>query len=137
MDRTEFYRINTINGDNFLSDNYCESLYDYFVFGGKVYNYSINITFDEFNRIFSVIVEGVGSKLSQLELKKAILQYIQLIMCDAREGKFVDIYFFVKCLDYLGLDILDNKFLKKIRKNVKVIKKSLMNEYSSLKKSKK
>lgn len=121
--------MNTIDGDKYLKDNYSQYLFDYFVKGGEVYGYEININLDDFNKIFSVIYDNIKLKLSEDEVKKAFLQYVQLIMSDAREGKFVEINYFIDCVDYLGLDILDNKFLKKLKKYIKPIKKSLRGEF--------
>ena len=131
MNRSNFYNINTINGDEYLGENICTNLYDYYVYGGKVFNYEVNISMDEFSEIFSVIKSNIESILSTDEVKKAFLQYVQLIMADARDGKFVDACYFVNCIDYICLDILDNKFLKKTKKVVSSIKKSLKGRFVS------
>ena len=137
MNRGSFYNINTITGDEHLGEDICTDLYDYYVYGGRIFNYEINISSEEFSEIFSVINSSIESVLSTKEVKKAFLQYVQLIMADARDGKFVDACYFVNCIDYIGLPILDNKFLKKIKKIVGPIKKSLNGRFVSSNKIKK
>ena len=131
MNRNFFYNINTVSGDKYLGDNICNELYDYYVYGGKVFNYDVNINKEDFSEIFSVINNSISTILSVDEVKKAFLQYVQLIMADARDGKFVDACYFVSCIDYMGLDLMDNVFLKKVRKVLKTVKKSLNGKFLS------
>ena len=46
-------------------------------------------------------------------------------MSDARDGKKVDRKYFVKHLDYITLDLLDTPFLKRSKRKVKKLKKSI------------
>ena len=133
MNLDKFYKIHTINGDRYFGDSYCSLLFDYYVTGGLIFKYDVNITEDEFNRVFNIIYDRLKLKLSEDEIKKSFLQYIQMIMGDARSGVFVDIHYFIKCVDYLSLDILDNKCLRKVKHVSKDIKKNLISEFGKVK----
>lgn len=129
MKRNIFYKINTIDGDKYLDENYINILYDYYVTGSIIFKYEVVISEDEFNKLIRIIDDLLRTKLTDEEVKKALLQYIQLIISDSRNGIYVDINYFIKCSDYLALDILENKFLKKIRNDIKELKKNLTNEF--------
>lgn len=121
MNRTLFYKINTVFGDNYLTDDYCNELYDYYVYGGKVFSYDVNISSTDFNNFFSIIYDKIGSKISVDDFKKISLQFVQLMMGEARVGKVVNIDYFVSNIFYFGFD---SEVFKDIRKDVKLVKKS-------------
>ena len=129
MIRNDFYKINTIDGDKYFKDNYSDTLYDYYVTGGIIFRYEVNISKEEYDKLFEIIYNILKTKLSEEEIKKAFLQYIQVIMEDARSGKQVDINYFINNTNNLSLDILDNHFLKKVKPLIKTIKNELIKEF--------
>lgn len=128
MNRNNFYKIHTIDGDKYLKEEYTKTLYDYYRTGGIIFKYEILITEEEFDKLIEIINEKLKEKLTEEEIKKALIQYIQIIMSDARDNKKADINYFIKCTDYLALDILNNTFLKKAKPLIKNIKKELTKE---------
>lgn len=129
MNLNEFYKIHTISGDKYLGDDYCGVLFDYYETGGLVFKYDINLSIEQFSKLFEIVHDSLKIKLSEDEIKKAFIQYIQILMCDARDGHHVDIHYFVKHIDYLFIDILDNKFLRKAKSVSKQMGKSLVKEF--------
>ena len=127
MNKTFFYKLNTIDGDKYLEEEYIDVLYDYYVTGGKIYNYKVRITKEEFNTIINTINDKLKEVLSDEEIKVAFIQYIQLLIADSREGYIVDKKYFIKKLDYICIDLFDNKFLKKSKKKIKSLKKECKN----------
>lgn len=131
MNRNLFYKINTVFGDKYLSDDYCNDLYEYYVYGSKVFGYEINVNSNDFNKFFSIVYDGISSKVSIDDFKKLSLQYVQLMMAEARVGKIVDINYFISSFTYFGFD---SNLFKEFKKNIKEIIKSFKSEFISIKK---
>lgn len=131
MNKSLFYKINTIYGDKYLSDDYCNDLYEYYVYGGKVFCYDVNVSSDDFSKFFSIVYNEIGSKISMDDFKKLSLQYVQLMMAEARVGKVVDINYFISSFVYFGFD---SDFSKEIKKSLKLIINSFKGEFISEKK---
>lgn len=129
MNRREFYSLNTVQGYKFLNDDCCSQLYDYFCFGGKIYNYDILISLSDFEKIFNIIHDNYNSIFNEIQFKIMFMQYIQLIMSDCVNGVNADVAWFINCVDYLSLDILSNSFLKKGKPLCKKIKSELILEF--------
>ena len=125
MNKTIFYSLNTMDGHQYLGDDYINVLYDYYVTGSKIFNYEVGITNDEFLSIMSTINENLKDIYSEEQIKEALIQLIQLLMSDARDKKKVNKKYFIKHLDYISLDLFNTTFLKKSKRKIKTIKKGL------------
>lgn len=125
MDKILFYSLNTLDGYKYLNDNYINLLYDYYVTGSKIFNYDVSITNDEFISVITLIDNNLKEIYSEEQIKVALIQFIQLLMSDARDNKKVDKKYFTKHLDYISLDLFNTSFLKKSKRRIKTLKKRL------------
>lgn len=124
MNKNDFCKLNGRYGYKFLSDDYSNSLYDYYVTASNIYNFKIIITEEEFNNIINDIYEVLNGILTDEQIRVAFIQYIQLLTSDSMEEKKVDRKYLIKHLYYLYLDLLNTPYLKKSKKYIKKLKKN-------------
>lgn len=87
MNKNDFCKLNGRYGYKFLSDDYSNSLYDYYVTASNIYNFKIIITEEEFNNIINDIYEVLNGVLTDEQIRVAFIQYIQLLTSDSMEEK--------------------------------------------------
>ena len=96
-----------------------------YVTASNIYNFKVIITEEEFKPIITGIHEVLKDILTDEQIKVAFIQYIQLLTSDSIEGKIVDKKYFIKHLNYIYLDLLNTPYLKKSKKYIKKLKKTL------------
>ena len=126
MNKKMFYSLNTMDGYKYLDENYIEMLYDYYFTGGNYFGYKVDISKEEFINIITVINESLKEIYTEEQVKVALIQFIQLLMGDARDNnKIVNKKYIIKHLNYISLDLFDTPFLKKSKKKIKEIKRRI------------
>ena len=92
-----------------LDDSLLENLYQYYDEKSIELNYEKNISKDDFNRIFNIVYDVLRLKINDEEALEAMVNYLSLLIADARDGFNVDINWCIKYIWYLGAGLKERK----------------------------
>lgn len=105
-----------------------ENLYQYYDEKSIELNYEKNISKDDFNRIFNIVYDVLRLKINDEEAIEAMVNYLKLLIADARDGFNVDINWCIKYIWYLGAGLKEIK--PKYKDCISFIQQQLLKEFS-------
>ena len=111
-----------------LDDSLLENLYQYYDEKSIELNYEKNISKDDFNRIFNIVYDVLRLKINDEEAIEAMVNYLKLLIADARDGFNVDINWCIKYIWYLGAGLKERK--QKYKDCISFIQQQLLKEFS-------
>ena len=116
------------NEERKLDDSLLENLYQYYDEKSIELNYEKNISKDDFNRIFNIVYDVLRLKINDEEAIEAMVNYLKLLIADARDGFNVDINWCIKYIWYLGAGLKERK--QKYKDCISFIQQQLLKEFS-------
>ena len=116
------------NEERNLDDSLLENLYQYYDEKSIELNYEKNISKDDFNRIFNIVYDVLRLKINDEEAIEAMVNYLKLLIADARDGFNVDINWCIKYIWYLGAGLKERK--QKYKDCISFIQQQLLKEFS-------
>lgn len=111
-----------------LDDSLLENLYQYYDEKSIELNYEKNISKDDFNRIFNIVYDVLKLRINDEEAIEAMVNYLKLLIADARDGFNVDINWCIKYIWYLGAGLKERK--QKYKDCISFIQQQLLKEFS-------
>ena len=115
------------NEERKLDDSLLENLYQYYDEKSIELNYEKNISKDDFNRIFNIVYDVLKLRIND-ETIEAMVNYLKLLIADARDGFNVDINWCIKYIWYLGAGLKERK--QKYKDCISFIQQQLLKEFS-------
>ena len=116
------------NEERKLDDSLLENLYQYYDEKSIELNYEKNISKDDFNRIFNIVYDVLKLRINDEETIEAMVNYLKLLIADARDGFNVDINWCIKYIWYLGAGLKERK--QKYKDCISFIQQQLLKEFS-------
>ena len=116
------------NEERKLDDSLLENLYQYYDEKSIELNYEKNISKDDFNRIFNIVYDVLKLRINDEEAIEAMVNYLKLLIADARDGFNVDINWCIKYIWYLGAGLKERK--QKYKDCISFIQQQLLKEFS-------
>ena len=116
------------NEERKLDDSLLENLYQYYDEKSIELNYEKNISKDDFNRIFNIVYDVLKLRINDEEAIEAMVNYLKLLIADARDGFNVDINWCIKYIWYLGAGLKERK--QKYKDCISFIQQQLIKEFS-------
>ena len=116
------------NEERKLDDSLLENLYQYYDEKSIELNYEKNISKDDFNRIFNTVYDVLRLRINDEEAIEAMVNYLKLLIADARDGFNVDINWCIKYIWYLSAGTKEIK--PKYKDCISFIQKKLLKEFS-------
>ena len=89
-----------------------------------------NISKDDFNKIFNTVYDVLKLKINDDEIQKAMVNYLSLLIADARDRFNVDINWCIKYIWYLCAGIPSKEMRSKYKDCISFIQQKLLKEFS-------
>ena len=116
------------NDEKNLDNSLLENLYQYYDEKSIELNYEKNISKDDFDKIFNTVYDVLYLKINYDEAYEAMINYLSLLIADARDGFNVDINWCIKYIWYLCAGTKEIK--PKYKDCISFIQKKLLKEFS-------
>ena len=116
------------NEERNLDDLSLENLYQYYDEKSIELNYEKNISKDDFDKIFNTVYDVLKLKINDDEAYEAMINYLSLLIADARDGFNVDINWCIKYIWYLSAGLKEIK--PKYKDCISFIQQQLLKEFS-------
>ena len=117
------------NDERNLNDSLLENLYQYYDEKSIELNYEKNISKDDFDKIFNTVYDVLKLKINDDEAYEAMINYLSLLIADARDGFNVDINWSIKYIWYLCAGIKE-EIKPKYKDCISFIQQQLIKEFS-------
>ena len=88
-----------------------------------------NISKDDFNKIFNTVYDVLKLKINDDEIQKAMVNYLSLLIADARDRFNVDINWCIKYIWYLCAGIPSKEMRSKYKDCISFIQQKLLKEF--------
>ena len=128
MNTVIYKLLSKTNEERNLDDSLLENLYQYYDEKSIDLDYEKNISKDDFNKIFNTVYNVLKLKINDDEIQKAMVNYLKLLIADARDGFNVDINWCIKYIWYLGAGLKERK--QKYKDCISFIQQQLLKEFS-------
>ncbi len=130
MNILSYYLLNRTSSNlSTLNQDYVERLYQYYVNGGQVLNYNININKESFIEIFNTIFDVLKLKIDNATYKIISEHYLNNLMVDANDGENVDVIYAINYLWYLGIGVSQDIDIKEYRDLIPIIQQQLIHKF--------
>ncbi len=96
MNTVIYKLLSKTNEERNLDDSLLENLYQYYDAKSIDLDYEKNISKDDFNKIFNTVYDVLRLKINDEEALEAMVNYLSLLIADARDGFNVDINWCIK-----------------------------------------
>ena len=128
MNTVIYKLLSKTNEERNLDDSLLENLYQYYDEKSIDLDYEKNISKDDFNKIFNTVYNVLKLKINDDEIQKAMVNYLKLLIADARDGYYVDINWCIKYIWYLCAGLKERK--QKYKDCIPFIQQKLLKEFS-------
>lgn len=128
MNTVIYKLLSKTNEERNLDDSLLENLYQYYDAKSIDLDYEKNISKDDFNKIFNTVYDVLRLKINDEEALEAMVNYLSLLIADARDGFNVDINWCIKYIWYLGAGLKERK--QKYKDCISFIQQKLLKEFS-------
>ena len=130
MNILSYYLLNRTSSNlSTLNQDYVERLYQYYVNGGQVLNYNININKESFIEIFNTIFDVLKLKIDNATYKIISEHYLNNLMVYANDGENVDVIYAINYLWYLGIGVSQDIDIKEYRDLIPIIQQQLIHKF--------
>ena len=129
MNKLQYYLLQKHHGNEQINEEYLEELYQYFKQGSEKLEYKIQISKEDFKKMFSIIYDVLILKLNHNQIAKLNDHYLKLIMYDALVEENVDVYWFIKHIWYLNIYELEEKFTFDYKDCISFIQEEMIKEF--------
>lgn len=101
MNKVIYNLLNKVNKERILENNYLNNLLEFYT--DSIDKESIHIKEEEFKKIFSIIYDVLGLKISFDEFDTLCKNYLTYLIADSYDGYIVDLNWFINNIWYLTI----------------------------------
>ena len=130
MNRVSYYFLNKMHDVQILDQDYQEHLYQFYEYGSHMLNYNIEITKEDFQKVFNTIYGILRLRIDDKDFEKVSEHYLKLLTADARDGNNVDINWFINHVWYLCIGISDEIETEKYRDCIPFLQQGLIKKFN-------
>lgn len=130
MNKVEYNLLNKLYDKRILDQKYLEGLYRFYKTGSRVYNYQINISKTEFEKILNTIYDVLRFRINDDKFKIVSDHYVILLMADAKDGHNVDANWFIDHIYYMCVGIKKKIKVNKYKDCIPFIQQELIKEFN-------
>ena len=105
MNSLTYNLLDKINKPRILEDAYLRDLYEYYEYASNRLGFDINITKEDFEKLFSIIYDVLCLRVDEEMVERLIAHYLKLIIADAKDGEYVDLSWFINYVWYFCVGV--------------------------------
>lgn len=121
--------LDKINKPRVLGEVYLKDLYEYYEYASNNFGFDINITKEDFDKLFSVIYDVLMLRVDEEILEQLIKHYLNLIIADARDGSNVDLYWFINYVWYFCVGVQNITDTKQYKDCIMFLQQKLIKDF--------
>ena len=121
--------LDKINKPRVIEDAYLKDLYEYYEYASSKLGFDINITKEDFEKLFSIIYDVLMLRVDGETLEQLIAHYLKLIIADAKDGNNVDLSWFINYIWYFCVGVQSISDTKQYRDCILFLQQKLIKEF--------
>ena len=130
MNNVIYTLLDKVNKSRVLDELYLEDLYEYYEYASSDLGFDINITKEDFRKLFSIIYDVLSLKVDEEILERLIAHYLKLIIADAIDGENVDLSWFINHVWYFCVGVEKNVDIKQYNDCILFTQQKLIREFN-------
>ena len=130
MNNLQYYLLNKHHGKEVLDESYLNDLYKYFEMGSGILGNGIKISDTDFKKVFSIMYDVLRFRLDSSQFSEIVEGFLQLLMHDAKDGKIVDVDWFVNHVWYLSYSFNDGESIPDYTDCIGFIQDRMVREFN-------